>query len=116
MDIEQIQRGVFEGVEKWSQMARLRGREIHLSRPAVDMLVTIIANIERDRSPSWDVQGDQYLDSVQAYVLSILPNIFADMEHSYRWRSRDRATVTSWEILHNISGTLEKWCPIPKDI
>lgn len=116
MKIEQIQDGVYEGIEKWSQMARLRGRDIQISKPAVDMLVTIIGNIERDRSPGWNVQEYQYLESIQAYVISILPNILVDMENSYRWRQRERATVSSWEILHNISEALDKWCPIPKDI
>lgn len=113
MNIEQIRNGVRVGAERWSQMAGFRGDKFRLTEGAIELIVTVVDNISHDPSPAWR-QHDS--DSVQRYAISILPNIFADMNSSYRWRQGEVTTFSSWEILHNISAVLEKRCPIPKDI
>lgn len=113
MEISQIKEEVTIAVNKWSELAERQQRPLRLTNGAVEALTQMIVNIEKDPSPYW---VDIDYDSVQRFSISIIPNILVDMSHwhgRYHWQKQE---VSSWEIWHNISNALDKWCPVPKDI
>lgn len=112
MNQDQIYQGVRQQLELWSGISRYRGRPHELTEGAVRLLVQLISNIEYDPSPQW---RDAEYDSVQRYVISILPNILVDIDGQFG-RPWVAQRISSWELLHGISPALNRWCPIPKDI
>lgn len=113
MNISEINEEMQNAINKWSQLAERQQRPLTLTQGAKEALMQMIINIEKDPSPYW---ADINHDSVQRFAISIIPNILVDMSHwrgSYRW---PKSEVSSWEIWHNISSALDKWCPVPKDI
>ncbi|GLQ51293.1 hypothetical protein ACFFJT_08825 [Dyella flava] len=112
MNLEEIEKGVRQEVQKWSELSEYRREPRVLTEGAVRLLIQLVENIERDRSPHW---RDFQYDDIQRYVVSIVPNMLVDIDNhlSRGWKSRE---ISSWEILHGISFALTRWCPVPKDI
>lgn len=117
MDREQVQVGVREALRRWAEVnAGVRAEVPELSSGAESLIVDLVVNIEKDPSPywAWDLEN---MDVVQRFAITSLPNILLDMQASYGFRRRwPLQKVSSWEVLHQISGALDKWCPIPKDV
>lgn len=115
MEREQVVNGVRASLQQWTEISAPVRQPLRLSDGAESLIVQIILNIQDDPSPHWDSAND--LDAVQRYVIAILPNILMDEQYRYRIRSiYEPRKISSWELLHHISDSLEKWCPIPKDI
>ena len=113
MKISEIEKEMKMAINKWSELAERQQKSLRLTSGAVEALTQMIVNIEKDPSPYW---AEINYDSVQRYSISIIPNILVDISHrnrGYRWKKEE---VSSWEIWHNISMTLDKWCPVSKDI
>jgi hypothetical protein len=113
MDDIEIDQEVTSAINKWIELSVHRGRKLELTSGAKALIVQIIINIKQDRSPYW---AKVDYDSVQRFAVSIIPNILVDMNNRYDLYRLGKEQVSSWEILHNISDALDKWCPIPKDI
>jgi hypothetical protein len=112
MDYKEIETGVRQAAKQWSELSRYRQRSYELTDGAIHLLVQLVGNIEHDPSPHW---RDFELDEIQRYVISTMPNMLVDIDNQmgHRWRS---SKVSSWEILHEMSYVLNRWCPVPKDI
>jgi hypothetical protein len=113
MELSEIEEGVELSIAKWIELERMRQRPLELTNGAKKLVVQMIANIEKDPSPYWE---SVELDAVQRFAISTLPNILIEIGQRYRRFNREQKIFSSWEILHNISRALDKWCPIPKDI
>lgn len=113
MELTEIEKGVESSVAKWLELERMRQRPLELTNGAKKLVVQMIANIGSDPSPYW---GSVELDTVQRFAVSTLPNILVEIGQRYRHFYKEQQIVSSWEILHDISRALDKWCPIPKDI
>jgi len=113
MNREEIQRAVSEEAEKFSRFARHQDRRIQFTSGALAALGQMIENIQADPSIHWKrIDGDD----VQRQVIFLLPNILTDMFSRWPGRSDRELLISSWEIWHNLSPALDKWCPVPKDI
>lgn len=115
MKEREIEEEVGLAIRKWEQMLEQQNRKLQLTPGAKSTLTQMILNIEEDPSPYWP---EVEYDSVQRFAISLIPNVLIDMSFSrhlfrYRWR-HDK--VSSWEIWHNISMALDRWCPVPKEI
>lgn len=113
MEIYEIKEEMDVAINKWSELAKRQQKPLRLTSGAVEALIQMIVNIEKDPSPYW---VDINYDSVQRFAISIIPNVLVDISHwngRYRWQKQE---VSSWEIWHKISRALDKWCPVPKDI
>lgn len=113
MHIGEIHEGVSYGIMRWSKSAELAGGGFRLTSGAEQLIVQMLVNIEEDPSAYWQEIDP---DRIQRYVIEILPNILAEVDRPTRRKNREHRPMSSWEILHNISRALNKWCPIPKDI
>lgn len=113
MELNEIDDGVRSSINKWLELGRMRQRPLELTVGAKELVVQMIVNIQKDPSPYWERAE---LDAVQRFAISTIPNILADMDQRYRHSMREPKVLSSWEILHDISRALDRWCPIPKDI
>ncbi len=116
MEISEIKSELELAINKWRGLVDLKQKQLILTDGAVEVITQMIVNIEKDPSPYW---ADIDTDSVQRFTISIIPNIMIDMSYRYHRHHRHhwhKQKVSSWEILHNISEALDKWCPVPKDI
>ncbi|SDI01008.1 hypothetical protein [Nitrosomonas sp. Nm132] len=115
MEISEIEERLDAAISQWMELTERQQQPFRLTNGAKQALVQMVINIEKDPSPHW---ADVDLDSVQRFAISIIPNILVDMSNGYghyqsRWR---KGKISSWEIWHNISSALDRWCPVPKDI
>lgn len=99
-------------IRQWEQTQELRKQKLQLTEGAKKALILLIQNIKEDPSPYW-VEVDY--DNLQEFVISIIPNILMDMSFS-RSQRLHKDTISSWEIWHQISWALDKWCPVSKDL
>lgn len=113
MELSEIKEGVESSIAKWLELERMRQRPVELTNGATKLIVQMIVNIENDPSPYWEKVEP---DAVQRFAISTLPNILVEIDQRYWHYHREQKIVSSWEILHDISRALDKWCPIPKDI
>jgi hypothetical protein len=113
MDREDIQRAVSNEAEKFYEFARRQNRQIRLTPGALAALGQMVENIEADPSSHW-MRVDS--DDIQRQVIFLLPNILIDMFARWPRRADREWLISSWEIWHNLSPVLDKWCPVPKDI
>ncbi len=113
MDREDIQRAVSNEAEKFYEFARRQNRHIRLTPGALAALGQMVENIDADPSSHW-MRVDS--DDIQRQVIFLLPNILIDMFARWPRRADREWLISSWEIWHNLSPVLDKWCPVPKDI
>jgi len=113
MEINEIQERVESAIVNWQELERMRRSPFELTNGAKNLIVQLIVNIEKDPSPYWEEVDS---DAVQKFAIATLPNVLLEIILRYRYVDRRQTTISSWEILHDISRALDKWCPIPKDI
>jgi len=113
MNREEIQRAVSNEAEKFSGFARRQNRHIRFTPGALAALGQMVENIEADPSSHWKPFDS---DDIQRQVIFLLPNILTDMFARWPRRPDRELLISSWEIWHNLSPALDKWCPVPKDI
>ncbi len=111
MNRDEIGSAVAQAAEVFSAFNRRRQRQVRFTPGALSALAQMIENIQTDPSHHWKPVDS---DDIQRQAVFLLPNILIDM--SERWPgSTDReALISSWEIWHNVSPVLDKWCPVPK--
>lgn len=112
MDPTQIEKEVQRSIRNWTEAPHPFRHEAFVTEGAAQLITHTIINIESDPSSAWK---DIDKDVAQKYALSLLPNILNDISRHYRTK-RFGGRITSWEILHALSRTLDNWCFIPKDI
>ncbi len=83
-----------------------------LSEGAFELIVRVIRNIETDPSPTW-ARYDP--DEMQRIAISVLPVAYRHLGYKYRIEER-KVQISSWEVLHQMSGLLDLLCPIRKDL
>lgn len=120
MEKSEINNQVREKIDSWSVThSKLFSRNITFTDRAVELLCTIIENIEKDSSLLWrDFLYDrEILEMSQQKAIESLP-IFFDMlvkqRGLNRFFSRKDTVITTWVILHSISRGLDMLCFIPK--
>lgn len=100
--------------KQWNHLQGLRGWEVDISGGAIKAISQMVINIEDDPSSLWrDINTEQ----TQLYAIHAIQNILNDifLRHG-RMRGRNNIKkITSWEIWHGISDSLDSWCPIPKE-
>jgi hypothetical protein len=110
MDFESIQKQVDESVQTWSRVARYSPGPAEVTPGARESLAIIINKIQTDPSPAW---GKFEPDDVQRFALSSIPGILNDVSRRETASKKPRV-VSTWELLHAMSGILDHFCPIPK--
>ena len=110
MDYDIIEKQVDESVKTWEQVARYSRGPTELTPGARETLTIIIHKIKVDPSPAWT---DFDPDAVQRFAISSVPGILNTVTRR-QTASRNAPVVSSWEILHAMSGILDHFCPIPK--
>ena len=113
MDREEVEAGVVNAVRTWEELSLRQGKSYTLTEGAIDTIAQIIIKIQNDPSHFW-ISMER--DDTQKYVLSILPNLLVEISQPLTYQSKTKTEISTWEILHEISSVLDKWCPIPKDI
>lgn len=113
MELDEIEVGVQTSVRQFLALQEMKKHPLELTNGAINLIINMIVNIEKDPSPYWEAVE---VDAVQRFAISTIPNVLADMNNRYKRDRWDKYSVSSWEILHDISDALNKWCPIPKDI
>lgn len=113
MEELEIRMGLREQIERWSQFRERLGRPYVLTDGAVEALALLIKNIADDPSPQW---GDFDREDAQRFGIALLPNVLNDLTMDVAVSSRRQQIVSSWELWHGLSGALDRWCFIPKDV
>lgn len=109
MDFDTIRKYVDESVETWNRVARYTPGPVEVTPGARDTLAILIHKIQTDPSLAWDTVDP---DNVQRFALSSIPGILNSVTSGYA-RTNLRV-VSTWELLHAMSGILDQFCPIPK--
>jgi len=104
-------------VQKWIEINKIREREIKISSSALDFIVEVINNIEKDPSRNWKEQKFDF-DYYQMQAISIVPNALNDV-----MRGRDlrrlrygEIEISTWDIWLSLSDIIRNWCFIPRDV
>lgn len=107
-----IREAVDREIHRWLRNQVAANRPIGLSPDARELLVTIIANIERDPSPIWVLQNT---DEAQDRAIALIPVALNRVaERAYSSNERDSPQVTTWEMLHASPSLVDMLCFIPK--
>jgi hypothetical protein len=110
MEIDEIQKQVDQSIETWQRVAGFSRGPSDLTPGARDTLALLIHKIQTDPSQAWE-RFDP--DDVQRFALSSIPGILNSLTR--RHPSTNLRVVSTWELLHGMSGILDQFCPIPKD-
>ena len=113
MTDEEIEKGVSVAIKQWGALRQRIDRGYELTPGAVNALTQIIKNIADDPSSFWREGMDH--DAAQHYGITLIPNLLNDLAF-VRYRIAPQRPISSWEIWHDISPALNRWCFIPKDI
>ncbi|MCH7408954.1 hypothetical protein MM239_06080 [Belliella sp. DSM 111904] len=118
MKKEIIREQVNRQIKEWIRLQNELGGEYSISPKAIDFVVEVVENIQEDPSSTWQRENFNY-EASQERAISLVPEALNDIIaygrlRSYR-RRRDRK-ITSWEIWHSLSRTIEKWCFVPKEV
>jgi len=119
---------VNEQVNKWIKSKKSLGVDVTITDGARGTLCHIIESIRNDPSPIWKLDGvGLSVDGVQKTFLDVLPNMLNELlflrlpYYDRQWRmprllslQKKSVTISTWEILHQISNILDYWCFIPK--
>jgi hypothetical protein len=85
---------------------------VELSPGARELLVTVIANIERDPSPAWMLRN---ADEAQGRAIAFIPVALSRVaERAYFRGKNGTPRLTTWEMLHESSNLVQMLCFIPK--
>jgi hypothetical protein len=109
MDFESIQKQVEESVQTWNRVAGYKRGPSEVTSGARETLAILIDKIQTDPSPAW---ADIDRDSVQRFAVSSIPSILNSITD--RNTSKNSRVISTWELLHAMSGILDHFCPIPK--
>lgn len=117
MEKEIIKEKVNEQVNQWTILQSKIGMEWYISSKAIDLMTELIENIKEDPSLTWNKNLDY--ENSQEYAITLIPNMLNELIQGgnrviKRKRTITDGKLTSWEILHSLSKTIDKWCFVPK--
>lgn len=129
MEQRKIISQVNEQIDRWIKSKKSLGVDVNVTDGGRATLCHIIESITNDPSPTWQLKKIELsVDSVQETFLDALPNMLNELlfvrlpyyDHR-QWRitrleslKKTSVTISTWEILHQISDILYSWCFIPK--
>lgn len=115
-----IREQVNEQIKGWLRLQNNIGRQWSISPKAIDFIVEVVENIQEDPSQTWQRENFNF-EASQELAISLVPNALHDIIangrlRGYRRRRNVDGKITTWEIWHSLSKTIDKWCFVPKEV
>ena len=120
MNKEIIREQINSQIKGWLRLQNNIGREWSISPKAIDFIVEVVENIQEDPSSTWQRENFNF-EASQELAISLVPNALNDIIGNGRLRGYGRrrimdGKITSWEIWHSLSRTIDNWCFVPKEV